>query len=168
MDRYRLAVCEDDDAIRKELALLCRDILKAEGIEGEISEFSSAVPLKRLLEEEGGRFDLLILDIQMESMTGMELAKSLRQQGNRVSILFVSGCEQYLLEGYEVQPVHFLLKPVCRQALGGLRRNSISRTFDIHLWLSKESIIYCCTRRTYACQYFSEVFEYFSVDVGIL
>lgn len=34
--------------------------------------------------------------------------------GDRVSIIFVTGCEDYLPEGYSVQPIHFLLKPVGR------------------------------------------------------
>lgn len=117
MNRYRLAVCEDDAAIRKELCALCCDILAEDGIVYEITEFSSAENLEEVLQEKGDCFDLLILDIQMEGITGMELAKSLRQQDNRVSILFVTGCEKYLLKGYEVQPIHFLLKPVKREAL---------------------------------------------------
>ena len=117
MNHYRLAVCEDDADIRKELCTLCCSILTEDGIACEMAEFSSAQALKEVLQEKGDCFDLLILDIQMEGITGMELAKSLRQQDNRVSILFVTGCEKYLLEGYEVQPIHFLLKPVKREAL---------------------------------------------------
>ena len=117
MSQYRLAICEDEDTIRKELHLLCCDILKQEGIPHQVTDFSSAWELENVLKEKGDLFDLLILDIQMNQLTGMELAKSLRQQDNRVSILFVSGCDNYLLEGYEVQPIHFLLKPVKREAL---------------------------------------------------
>ena len=122
MECYRLAICEDDNAIRKELSALCRDILMEDGIGHEITEFCSADALDCVLKEESAPFDLLILDIQMDGMSGMELAKSLRQRGNRVSILFVTGCEDYLPEGYGVQPVHFLLKPVSRGALAGALR----------------------------------------------
>lgn len=119
MENYRLAICEDDNVIRKELSALCRDILTDDGISHEMTEFSKAEELDRVIKEEGHPFDLLILDIQMDGITGMELAKSLRQRGDRVSILFVTGCEDYLPEGYGVQPIHFLLKPVSREALAG-------------------------------------------------
>ena len=117
MGIYRLAICEDDDSIRKELCSLCHEILIDKEIEHEIQDFSSAIDLEKKLIAESHPFDLLLLDIQMEGMTGMELARTLRKRGDRVSVIFVSGCEDYLVEGYEVQPVHFLLKPIRRDAL---------------------------------------------------
>ncbi len=112
MRTYRLAVFEDDDLVQKEIGRLCDRILEEEGIAHTITCFSSAVALENVLRTGEPLFDLLILDIGMEEMTGMELALKLRSQKNRVSILFVSGYEEYLKEGYQVQPVQFLLKPL--------------------------------------------------------
>lgn len=117
MSIYRLAICEDDDAIRAQLHSLCQEILTENSVEHSIMDFASAQKLNDVLTVESNPFDLLLLDIQMEGLTGMELAQSLRQRGDRVSILFVTGCEDYLPEGYSVQPIHFLLKPVSREAL---------------------------------------------------
>ena len=44
-------------------------------------------------------FDLLVLDIAMQGQSGMELAHELRRRRDRVSIVFVTGCEEYLEEG---------------------------------------------------------------------
>ena len=90
------------------------------------------------MDTESCPFELLILDIQMEGMTGMELARSLRDKGNRVSIIFVTACEDYLSEGYGVQPIHFLLKPVRREALASaihtdLKLNYIPKTVVVHI-----------------------------------
>lgn len=117
MNAYQLAICEDDDAIRGQLHSLCQEILTEAGVDHSITDFSSAQELESMLTAENNPFDLLLLDIQMEGLTGMELAQSLRQRGDRVSIIFVTGCEDYLPEGYSVQPIHFLLKPVSREAL---------------------------------------------------
>lgn len=122
MSVYRLAICEDDGIIREQLSSLCHNILQEDGIEHTIAAFSSANELGKLLLVENAPFDLLLLDIQMEGMTGMELAQSLRRRGDRVSILFVTGCEDYLPEGYGVQPIHFLLKPIDRETLAGALR----------------------------------------------
>ena len=122
MNRYRLAICEDDDGIRAQLHSLCQEILTENGIDHCITDFSSAQQLENRLAAESAPFDLLLLDIQMEGMTGMELAQSLRQRGDRVSILFVTGCEDYLPKGYSVQPIHFLLKPVSREGLAAALR----------------------------------------------
>lgn len=122
MKAYRLAICEDDDAIRAQLHSLCHEILTEAAVEHSIADFPSAQQMEKLLAAESNPFDLLLLDIQMEGMTGMELAQSLRQRGDRVSIIFVTGCEDYLLEGYGVQPIHFLLKPINREELNAALR----------------------------------------------
>ena len=122
MSIYRLAICEDDDVVRTHLHSLCHAILTEAGVEHSIADFPSAQQLEKLLAAESNPFDLLLLDIQMEGMTGMELAQTLRQRGDRVSIIFVTGCEDYLLDGYGVQPIHFLLKPVGREELDAALR----------------------------------------------
>mgnify|MGYP005811150075 CR=1 FL=1 len=134
METYRLAVCVDEDRVRKDLCSLCGEILAEEGIAYEITEFASAGELEKKLEERSDLYDLLLLDICMDSMTGMELARSIRQRRNHVDIIFVTGDESYALEGYGVQPLHFLLKPVGREALAealhtalalGMRRKNV-------------------------------------------
>lgn len=112
MHTYCLAVCEDEQVIREETSRLCGEILENAQIPYEITPFSDAEELGRFLEERGEIFDVLILDIELGSKSGMEFAKELRRKKDRVSIIFLTGYEKYLREGYSVQPVHFLLKPV--------------------------------------------------------
>lgn len=117
MNKYRLAVCDDDPVLLSELSGMCASILEQKKMEYEITQFSSAAQLGDVLKIKADAFDILLLDIQMKGKTGMQLAKTLRENGNRVSIIFVTGSEDYLLEGYSVQPVNYLLKPVSEDAL---------------------------------------------------
>lgn len=138
MSAYRIEVCDDDNIIRENLCSLCSDILTNDSVEYRLEPFRSACELEKRLDTESCPFDLLILDIQMEGMTGMELARSLREKGNRVSIIFVTACENYLGEGYGVQPIHFLLKPVRRETLASaihtdLKLNYIPKTVVVHI-----------------------------------
>ena len=80
MNSYRLAICEDDPLVRDEMCALCRDILTEEQIEHEVTPFSSAEELEKILAESEHPFDLLLLDIQMEGMNGLELAQNLRKK----------------------------------------------------------------------------------------
>lgn len=111
MYAYRLAVCEDDPLLQEEICRHCKELLEEAGIPHDITVFFSAEELEDLLEQEGEVFDILLLDIKLKKKSGMELAKDLRARNDRVSIIFLTGYEEYLREGYEVQPVHFLLKP---------------------------------------------------------
>lgn len=117
MPKYRLAVCEDDNTIRKELCGFLKEILDAENIDSEITDFSCAEDLEKFIKEKGDIFSLLILDIEMGEKSGLELALELRESMDDVSILFVTGYDTYLKNGYEVQPINYLIKPVDRDQL---------------------------------------------------
>ena len=67
--------------------------------------------------EEDRAYDLLVLDVEMGEMNGMELARKLRSQECQVPILFVTGYEKYMAMGYEVSALHYLLKPVRKEKL---------------------------------------------------
>ncbi len=58
------------------------------------------------------QFDLLLLDIQMPHMSGMELARQVRRTDIRVLIVFITNLQQYALEGYSVEAMDFAVKPV--------------------------------------------------------
>ncbi len=138
MGVYRIAVCDDDRVMREELSALCRKILTEDNIAHELTEFAGADELEKHLNADKCPFDLLILDIRMDGMTGIELARSLRARDNRVSIIFVTAYEDYLIDGYNVQPVHFLLKPVQIEALADaihtdLKLNHLPKTAVLHI-----------------------------------
>lgn len=71
-----------------------------------------------LFDKEGwAQCDGFILDIEMKAMNGMQLARELRLLDRHVPILFLTGFEDYVFEGYEVGAVSYLLKPVTEERL---------------------------------------------------
>lgn len=62
-------------------------------------------------------FDVLILDVEMPGENGISLARQLRQKQDDIPIIFVTGAIEYMSEGYDVQAVHYLLKPVDKNKL---------------------------------------------------
>lgn len=56
--------------------------------------------------------DLLLLDIEMEGMTGIELANHVQPLYPKTSIVFITGHAGFALKGYESHPVDFLTKPI--------------------------------------------------------
>jgi len=65
--------------------------------------------------EEERDYDLLILDIEMGQMNGLELAKRIRSNDSKVPILFVTGYDEYMQYGYDVSALHYLIKPLKRE-----------------------------------------------------
>lgn len=56
-------------------------------------------------------YDLVILDIEMPGMNGIETAKALRSVGDKTAIVFLTSHVEYALKGYEVNALRYLTKP---------------------------------------------------------
>ena len=65
-------------------------------------------PIKALEMIENGEVDVVFLDIQMPHLTGMQIAKIVKQ---KVQIIFTTAYPQFALESYEVNALDYLLKP---------------------------------------------------------
>lgn len=57
-------------------------------------------------------YDILLLDIEMGEIDGVTLARKIRAENKSVQIIFITGYSEYIAEGYEVQALHYLMKPV--------------------------------------------------------
>lgn len=57
-------------------------------------------------------FDILLLDIEMPYINGIELAKKIRKENEVMQIIFVTGFIDYFSDGYDVSALHYLIKPV--------------------------------------------------------
>lgn len=68
---------------------------------------SNALEVLLVLKEQ--EVDLIFLDIQMPELSGLELSHLL---DNRVKIIFTTAFEQYALEGFKVDALDYLLKPI--------------------------------------------------------
>lgn len=106
----RIAICDDQPTQVQLMKHYVDNWAKAKQIEAGCFGFSSAE--EYLLNSEEQQFDLLFLDIQMGSMNGIELARSLRRHNERLAIVFVTGLREHVFEGFEVQALHYLVKPI--------------------------------------------------------
>lgn len=107
----RIAICEDEEAQQQLLQNCLTEWAERNKTTLEIALFPNGESFLFVWEDDRN-FDLLILDIEMGSLNGMELAARIRGQDEAVPILFVTGYEQYMPMGYEVSALHYLLKPL--------------------------------------------------------
>lgn len=108
----KIAVCEDQQA---EADWLCSTIsiwAAEKEVSADIDSFGDASSFLFSLDD--NVYDVLFLDIKMPGENGVALAKRLRSMKDNVFIVFVTGEKEYIMEGYEVGAVNYLLKPVDR------------------------------------------------------
>lgn len=106
-----IAIIEDEEVHKKLLATYLEAWSKEKNINIRISGFSSAESFLFQWDEDCD-FDILFIDIQMKAMNGMEMARKIREKDREVSIVFTTGITDYLHEGYEVEAMHYLIKPI--------------------------------------------------------
>lgn len=112
----KIAICDDCAADVRYLSALTADWAKAQGRPVEVREFPSAEAFLFCYETEKD-FDILLLDIEMGEISGMELARRLRRDNGSAQIVFVTGFPDFMAEGYDVSALHYLLKPVSPERL---------------------------------------------------
>ncbi|WP_294448849.1 LytTR family DNA-binding domain-containing protein [uncultured Gemmiger sp.] len=106
---FRVAVVEDEAAIREELDGYIRRYGQESGETFSVQQFTRG---EDLLNGYDSRFDLIFMDIEMPGADGMQTARRLRQLDDQVVLVFITNMTQYAIQGYSVQAMDYILKPV--------------------------------------------------------
>ena len=113
---YRIAICDDEQPQIEYLTSVVSAWSNENGHICEIRTFPSAEAFLFAYEDDNA-YEILLLDIEMKHITGVDLAKSIRKKDQTVQIIFITGYSEYISEGYEVAALHYLMKPVSKQKL---------------------------------------------------
>jgi DNA-binding LytR/AlgR family response regulator len=126
---YEVALCEDEEVFASAHEKICHEILSKMKIEHNITIFKSGVEFLSYFESENKKFDLILLDIIMDGLSGMELAKAIRKSDSDTAIIFITSSRDYVFEGYDVGALHYLTKPVDKAVLKRLIRKNCDDKF---------------------------------------
>ena len=149
----KVAICDERESCSE-----LRNLIRRQKYDCEIKCFYTGRQLLVAREH----FDILILDIQTEEMSGIEVARALRIKQDNTVLIFVTALKEYVSEAFDVAAFHYLLKPVpadkfckvfegaCREVerLEGLRSEQLffqtkSRSFTV----PKKEILYVESRK---------------------
>ena len=147
---YHIVLVEDEQAARDVLAAHVERYAAERGEELDLTWFPTAQEFMACTRT----FDLVLLDIQMPGLSGMEAAELLRAYDEATPIIFVTDLAQYAVRGYEVDALDFMVKPVSYssfsmrmdRAMRVLRQNGAERlVLDVHggpLIVPARSLVY--------------------------
>ena len=106
----RIFIVDDEEHARSRLAMLLSDIAQEcpNELVGEAADAAGA--LQGIVDS---RPDIVLLDIQMPGMNGLDLAARLALEGEGMpAVIFVSAHEDYALNAFDVHALDYLVKPV--------------------------------------------------------
>lgn len=107
----KIAICEDEDLTRDMTVKLIKEVANELAMDVTIFAYPSSEELLFVMPDLPV-LDLLILDIQMGELNGMNLAKKIREINQKMHILFVSNYADYVFDGYEVDAIGYVMKPL--------------------------------------------------------
>lgn len=103
----QIAICDDEKVYRKELEEYCYRYCKERKIEVCCREYASGTELLK-----DGEADILLLDVEMSGLNGLQIKDILGRERIDTRILFVSSHEEALPEAFGRQVYGFLKKPI--------------------------------------------------------
>lgn len=109
MRTIQIAICDDEKQFIEKLDSTIREYCDGHSIFYTIDTFENG---SQLLDkcEEGVRYDIVYLDINMDGMNGIQIARKIRQTATATNIIFSTAFIKYAIEGYQVDAIRYLLK----------------------------------------------------------
>lgn len=105
----RIAVCDDQEACLLQVRQLILDWQnQPEDLTVHFYEDGDTL----LQAHAAAPYDILLLDVVMPLLSGMDTARELRQTDKNVKIVFLTSSPEFALEGYAVKASNYLLKPL--------------------------------------------------------
>jgi DNA-binding LytR/AlgR family response regulator len=105
----RVAIIDDDAEQRSTLVEYVERYSKEKSIIIECKCFTSGLDF---VSEYNNPYDIILLDIEMPQMDGLQTAKDIRAVDQHAAIIFITHMAQYAIKGYEVDAMDFMVKPV--------------------------------------------------------
>lgn len=102
------AVCDDEVFVAKTISEVAQRELSHHGFQARIEIVHDALSLAQELKSHG--FDLILLDIEMPLIDGIEFGKMLHVRGDRTELVFVSNAEDRVFESLPIRPLYFVRK----------------------------------------------------------
>lgn len=152
---YKVAICDNDEGQHHLIENLLQRLSVATPYLFHIQHFFSGRELYNYyLEDNNFPFHFLIVDIELKEINGIEIARKIRDlQDHSVQILFMTSHPEALLGSFDVQPFHYLLKPMsyelfkCKIIMLCKYINSLNSQFlllkteDDYIVLNKKDVI---------------------------
>lgn len=110
----RIAIAEDNQIDCQQIIEKLHTYEKEYNTPVDITHFSNGMDLVTNYKP---IYDLLILDIEMPLLDGISTAKRVRETDRTVQILFLTNMAQFALNGYEVEAIGYVLKPISYYSL---------------------------------------------------
>lgn len=122
----RIAIVEDDTGYRSQLGKYIDQYQSDFSETVSVSEFSDGL---EIVEKYKSEYDIILMDIQMKHMDGMQAAMRIRDMDKNVIIIFITNSAQFAVQGYKVEALDYVLKPIQYFAFSQVLHNAVKKVY---------------------------------------
>lgn len=105
----KIAMVEDNAKDAERFRAVLHDYQAEKGLETELTVFEKG---NDFLSDFIGQYDIVFMDIELPDGNGLEISRELRKKDKHVILVFLTNLGQFAINGYEVDALDFMLKPV--------------------------------------------------------
>lgn len=125
--KLRVAVCEDESEDIALLRSLIDPVQEQLFCDGQVDYFTRGEDLLAEIRR-GAQYDLLILDIFLDGVNGVDAARNAKVILPEIQIAFLSSSRDFAPEAFEINAIHYLVKPADKTKVEELFRRFFERT----------------------------------------
>ena len=111
----KIAICDDDLVLNRKLHQFIFETYH--DIDLRIDEYRSGEEFLQKISTSKLTYDLLLLDIEMDRVNGITVAKELKQLSPKTFVVFITSHDEFATVGYEVSAFRYLIKPINKNKL---------------------------------------------------
>lgn len=118
-----VSICEDETYFVSELKKMLDEYCGLREIHVSISAFSDGEELLA----SNQMADIILMDIKLPTSNGMEIIRHLRNLGSNSQVIFITAFQKYVFQAFDLDAVHYILKPVSEEKLFSAMDKAIKR-----------------------------------------
>ncbi len=112
MYEYTVAIVDDEAVIRSKVKEYFAAYESERGNHMMLTEFAAGEELLKVYQEKQHPFQIIIVDVELPGINGVETAMRIRRMDKEVCILFLTAYEAYAIDAFETDAIGYLMKPV--------------------------------------------------------
>ncbi len=106
---YRIALVDDEKIFTDQIEKYIAQYQSENEAKFQVSSFNNSIEFLAGFQKE---YDLILLDVEMPGLNGMDLAEKIREKDEQVVLMFITNMAQYAIHGYSVGALDFVTKPL--------------------------------------------------------
>lgn len=137
-----IAICDDDAGVIEFIEQFLETVTNSKV---EYDTFESGEDAWKYIQSQEVNYDLYFLDIEMKEMSGIELAKKIREKSQQALFVFVTGHSEYVEDAFDVVTFDYISKPISKKRLQYVMDKALK-----HLKVTKKNFVFEYRKNTFS------------------